>query len=109
VASSLNSLMFRLPLRPSRPAKVKKVETTVSMAASSSVRVSAAISIPKQELMSTQIDLTGKKQTRGIKDPRMGEVAAWKGNDNTVCSNSIAVEVRIRNHLYLSALLECLS
>lgn len=62
--------MLRLPLRPSRPAKVKKVVTTVSMAASSSVRGSAAISVPKQELMSTQIDLTGEKQTRTVRDPR---------------------------------------
>lgn len=62
MASSLNSLTLRLPLRPSRPAKVKKVVTTVSMAVSSSVSGSAAIRV---ELMSSPADLRERGGERG--------------------------------------------
>lgn len=68
MASSLNSLMLRLPLRPSRPAKVKKVVTTVSMAVSSSVSGSAAIRV---ELMSSPADLWADLQERGGEKGRL--------------------------------------
>ena len=54
MTSSLNSLTLRLPFLPSRPAKVKKVVTTVSMAASSSVSGSAAIRTLPLGLMSSR-------------------------------------------------------
>lgn len=87
MTSSLNSLMLRLPFRPSRPAKVKNVVTTVSMAVSSSVSGSAAIRAGGDVLTCPHgADLwegagEDRRVRRGQSGPALVATSAWRWHD----------------------------